>query len=111
LHVEPVEAAEDAVFPFQKLYVDGLESAPKAGDRLIYDERNGTLFVHREDGDVLFLPANQATLSSRLFIGRGWTRDLTRASAELYARLGGLSGEVIAVEGSFPTLQVFEVAP
>jgi hypothetical protein len=99
------------MFPFHKLYVDGVESRPRVGDRLIYDERNGTLFVHREDGDVLFLPANQATLSSRLFIGRGWTRDLTRASAELYGRLGGLSGEVIAVEGSFPTLQVFEVAP
>lgn len=98
------------MFPFRKLYVDGFESAPKVGDRLIYDERNGTLFVHREDGDVLFQPHDQTTLSSKLFIGRGWSRDLTRASAELYGRLGGLSGEVIAVEGSFPTLQVFEVA-
>jgi hypothetical protein len=99
------------MFPFQKLFVDGVESGPRAGDRLIYDERNGTLFVHREDGDVLFQPANQSSLSSRLFIGRGWTRELTRASAELYGRLGGLSGQVVAVEGSFPTLQVFEIAP
>ncbi len=97
------------MFPFHKLFVDGAESEPQVGDRLIYDERNGTLFVHREDGDVRFQPSDGGPLTTRLFIGRGWTRDLTRASAELYARLGGLSGDVVHVEGSFPTLTVFEV--
>lgn len=96
------------MFPFRKLYVDGAESAPRVGDRLVYDERNGTLFVHREDGEVLFQPED-GPQTARLFIGRGWTRDLTRASAELYARLGGLSGKVALVEGSFPTLTIFEV--
>jgi hypothetical protein len=98
------------MFPFRRLYVDGRESAPRAGDRLVYDETNGTLYVHREDGEVLFQPTNEEKLSARLFIGRGWTRDLTRASAELYARLGGLSGRVVAIDGSYPTLHVFEVA-
>ena len=97
------------MFPFRRLFMGGAESKPQPGDRLIYDERNGTLYVHREDGEVLFQPEDQTELSSRLFIGRGWTRDLTRASAELYGRLGGLSGQVVAVEGSFPTLYVFEV--
>ncbi|MDP2341538.1 MAG: hypothetical protein Q8O67_11290 [Deltaproteobacteria bacterium] len=98
------------MFPFRKLFVSGLESKPRAGDRVIYDERNGTLYVHREEGDVLFQPVDGPELSSRLFIGRGWTRDLTKASAELYGRLGGLSGRVTAVDGSFPTLQIFEVS-
>lgn len=98
------------MFPFQKLYMDGAESGPRPGDRLVYDETNGTLFVHREEGEVLFQPQDETMLSTRLFIGRGWTRDLTKASAELYARLGGLSGRVVAIEGSFPTLHVFEVA-
>lgn len=98
------------MFPFRKLFVDGRESRPKAGDRLVYDETNGTLFVQREAGDVLFQPDDGAELSTRLFIGRGWTRQLTKASAELYGRLGGLSGRVVPIEGSYPTLHVFEIA-
>lgn len=97
------------MFPFRKLFIDGTEGTPLPGDRLIYDERNGTLFVHRDDSDVRFQPTDGGALTSRLFIGRGWTRELTKASAELYGRLGGLSGEVAFIEGSFPTLYVFEV--
>lgn len=98
------------MFPFRRLSMDGKESQPRPGDRLVYDEKNGTLFVHREHGEVLFHPTEGEQPSARLFIGQGWTRDLTRASAELYARLGGLSGRVVSIEGSFPTLHVFEVA-
>lgn len=98
------------MFPFRKLYMGGAESAPRPGDRLVYDETNGTLFVHREEGEVMFQDHESGDPSARLFIGRGWTREMTKASAELYARLGGLSGSVVAVEGSFPTLHVFEVA-
>ncbi len=97
------------MFPFRRLYMNGRESAAQPGDRLVYDESNGTLFVHRESGDVMFQPNDAEALCARLFIGRGWTKDLTKASAELYARLGGLSGNVVSVEGSFPTLHVFEV--
>lgn len=98
------------MFPFRKLYMDGHESKPRPGDRLVYDETNGTLFVHREAGDVFFQPERDSKLSTRLFIGKGWTRDLTKASAELYARLGGLSGRVTPIEASYPTLHVFEVS-
>ena len=97
------------MFRFQKLYVNGRESAPQVGDRLVYDEKNGTLFVHREDGDVSFRASDDDALAMRLFVGKAWTRKLTRASAELYARLGGLHGEVAEIEGSLPTLHVYEV--
>ena len=97
------------MFPFRTLYMDGKQTQPRQGDRLVYDEKNGTLFVHRAAGDVFFQPADGTSLSARLFIGRGWTRELTKASAELYARLGGLSGRVLTVEGSVPTLHIFEV--
>jgi hypothetical protein len=97
------------MFPFQRLFVNGAESGPQAGDRLVYDQTNGTLFIHRDDGEVYFQTQDGDSPEKRLFIGRGWTRDLTKASAELYARLGGLSGHVDAIEGSFPTLHVFEV--
>ena len=97
------------MFRFHKLYVNGQESAPKVGDRLVYDEKNGTLFVHREDGEVVFKAEELAQPAARLFVGKAWNRRLTRASAELYARLGGLRGTVNEVEGSFPTLHVYEV--
>lgn len=97
------------MFRFHKLLVNGQESAPKVGDRLVYDERNGTLYVHREDGEVVFAAEELAEPTARLFVGSSWNRKLTRASAELYARLGGLRGLVAEIEGSFPTLHVYEV--
>ncbi len=97
------------MFPFRQICVDGVEARAAPGDRLIYDERNGTLFVHREEGEVTFQLLDDAPPAKHLFIGRGWSVDLTRASAELYARLGGLSGAVLHVEGSLPSLQIFEV--
>lgn len=97
------------MLPFQRLFMNGQESEPRAGDRLVYDQKSGTLFIHRDEGDVFFQSTVGETLEPRLFIGRGWSRELTRASAELYARIGGLSGRVDDIEGSFPTLQVFEV--
>lgn len=97
------------MFPFKKLFIDDCETMPRVGDRLVYDENSGTLFVHREDGDVLFQADESRLPSARLFIGKGWSRELTGASAELYARLGGLKGSVVEIEGSYPTLQVFEV--
>lgn len=97
------------MFRFQQLVLNGAETKPEVGDRLVYDERNGTLFVLREDGEVAFRENDDATETSRLFVGKSWTRELTRASAELYARLGGLAGTVHVVEGSFPTLHVYEV--
>ncbi len=97
------------MFPFRQICVDGVEAHPAAGDRLVYDERNGTLFIHRKDGEVTFQLVNDSPPVKRLFIGQGWSVDLTRASAELYARLGGLSGGVLHVEGSLPSLQIFEV--
>ncbi len=89
--------------PFRSLLVDGAVGQPQAGDRLVYDERNGTLFVHRDDADVRFVP-HEGPVTARLFLGRAWSRDLNHASAELYARMGGLSGSVEYVEGSFPSL-------
>jgi hypothetical protein len=96
-------------FPFKTLLVDGVFTRPRAGDRIVYDETSGTMFVHREAGDVSFVTEEAPTPQARLFVGRGWTRALTRASCELYAKLGGLSGAVTEIEGSFPTLHVFEV--
>jgi len=97
------------MFPFRDICVDGVTSRPAAGDRFVYDERSGTLFVHRDGEEVSFRPPTSDTPTARLFIGRGWSVDLTRASAELYARLGGLSGAVVRIEGSLPSLQIFEV--
>lgn len=97
------------MFPFRQICVDGVVARPAPGDRLVYDERNGTLFIHRDDGEVTFRAIDDSPPANRLFIGRGWSVELTRASAELYARLGGLSGVVLHVEGSLPSLQIFEV--
>ncbi len=97
------------MFRFHELAMDGVSTMPRVGDRLVYDESNGTLFVHREDGEVTFRAEPETGPVARLFVGKAWSRKLTRASAELYARLGGLRGEVEEIEGSFPTLHVYEV--
>lgn len=93
--------------PFAETFVDGLRCGAKRGDRFIYDSRNGTLLIHRDSADVQFAVGGK--LSARCFVGRDWSKDLTKASAELYARLGGLKGEVVHIEGSFATLITFEV--
>jgi hypothetical protein len=97
------------MFRFHELSMNGATTMPQIGDRLVYDEKNGTIFVHREGGEVTFREDKTTGPVSRLFVGKAWTRKLTRASAELYARLGGLKGGVEEIEGSFPTLHVYEV--
>lgn len=97
------------MLPFRRLTVEGRDSKAMRGDRFVYDQTSGTLFIHRDDGEVLFVPDDGTPPTHRIFIGRDFTRDLARASAELYAQLGGLSGEVAWIEGSYPTLHVFEV--
>ena len=80
----------------------------RRGDRIIYDCRNGTLFVHSQDGtEVRFNVDGQDT--SRCFVGKDWTKAHTRAFAELMARTNGLNGQVDEVEGSFPTLFTFSL--
>lgn len=96
------------MFPFRKLFDDQKQTSPRVGDRFIYDQSSGTLQIYRPDGDVEFELPDQSR-ARMCFVGKNWTADLTRASAELYARLGGLHGDVVLVEGSFPTLLTFEV--
>lgn len=98
---------KEGAVPFAEVYESGQRSRAQVGDRFIYDRRNGTLLIHRESGDVQLV--DNGRLSTRCFVGRHWTKELTQASAELYARLGGLKGAVVHVEGSFPTLLTFEV--
>ncbi|MCC7075459.1 MAG: hypothetical protein IT383_29370 [Deltaproteobacteria bacterium] len=97
----------DVTVPFARVFADGEATAARPGDRFIYDRKNGTLLIHRADADIHF--ASDAGLRQHCFVGREWTRELTQASAELYARLGGLRGQVRFIEGSFPTLLTFEV--
>ncbi len=93
--------------PFAEIYVDGQRSSAQIGDRFIYDQKSGTLLIHRDSADIHFVSGGK--LSARCFVGRDWSRNLTQASAELYARLGGHKGKVAYIEGSFPTLMTFEV--
>lgn len=96
------------MFPFRKLFDAESITSPRVGDRFIYDSRSGTLQIYRPEGDVEFeLP--DRTRARLCFVGKDWSEDLTRASAELYARLGGLHGDVQKVDASFPTLVTFEV--
>ena len=93
---------------FHRLIENGKPTRALPGDRVIYDERNGTLFVVRKaGGEVLFEMDGHA--EARVFVGREWSRDMTRGTAEYYARMNGLIGVVVAVEGSFPTLHAYEV--
>ena len=97
--------------PFQRVFMDGRETVAQPGDRFIYDQRNGTLQIFRPDGDISFQVPEAETVQpvTKCFVGTHWTVQLTEASAELYARLGGLRGQVARIEGSFPTLITFEV--
>ncbi|MBI1947931.1 MAG: hypothetical protein HYS27_19735 [Deltaproteobacteria bacterium] len=97
------------MFQYSRLYQEGVVTLPRVGDRLVYDESNGTLIVQRDDAELMFAPQEHASPTARLFVGKAWTRKLTRASAELYARLGGLEGTVEAIEGSYSTLHVYEI--
>ena len=64
---------------------------------------------HRDAGEVLFEARAGDEAGARLFVGREWTPGMTQGAAELYARLGGLAGQVRRLEGSFPTLHMFEI--
>jgi hypothetical protein len=91
-------------------FVEGRPYHFQQGDRIIYDSRNGTLFLYTVDGsDVRFRSDGQ--LLHRCFVGRDWTRDHTRAFAELVLRTSGTVANVEEVEGSFPTLWSFAVKP
>ena len=97
------------MLPFQRVFMKDVPTSARTGDRFIYDRRNGTLHVYREDGDVSFLVRDGEPPSRFCFVGGDWSDELTAESAALYARLGGLRGEVLRVQGSFPTLVTFEV--
>lgn len=95
--------------PFERIYMDGRETMAQPGDRFIYDQRSGTLQIYREDGDISFQVADTVQPVKRCFVGTHWNAAMTEASAELYARMGGLRGEVARVQGSFPTLITYEL--
>jgi hypothetical protein len=103
----PKESPTTSAVPFTQILANGKSTLPRRGDRFIYDQRNGTLLIHRQDADIHF--TSPTGPSQHYFVGREWTRELTRASAELYARLGGLHGHLRFIEGSFPTLITFEI--
>ena len=105
--LKDTSSKSDPAVPFARIFANGESTMPRQGDRFIYDQRNGTLLIHRADADIHFV--SPSGLSQHCFVGREWTRELTQASAELYARLGGLRGQVRFIEGSFPTLITFEV--
>ncbi len=97
------------MIPFAKIYANGEPTQARVGDRFVYDERNGTLHVFRIEANIEFEVTAGAGRASRCFVGPDWSRPLTQSCAELYARMGGLKGEVAFVDGSFPTLAVFEI--
>ena len=37
------------MLPFQRVFMEDTPTTPRTGDRFIYDRRNGTLQVHREN--------------------------------------------------------------
>jgi hypothetical protein len=89
---------EQPQIPFRRVYVDGKQTFARPGDRFIYDQRNGTLHIYRA-----------ARPLSRCFVGTDWSPALTQATAALYARLGGMRGDVARIHGSYPTLITFEL--
>ena len=94
---------------FRNVFADGEPDRPRTGDRLIYDRRNGTLSVYRLDADLSFSTDTHRTPAPHIFVGHDWGRDLTEATAALYGRLGNLDGAVRRIEGSFVTLETWEV--
>lgn len=102
-------SSPEVLLPFQRIFVDAQPTTPRPGDRFIYDRRNGTLQVHREAGDIFFVTMDDAPRERFCFVGRDWSEEMTAECAALYARLGGLRGEVLRIDGSFPSLVTFEV--
>lgn len=94
---------------FRDIYADGRLDRPQQGDRLIYDQSNGTLSLYRHDADLTFGVEGEPAPVARTFVGLDWSVAHTKAIAELFAKLGQLEGEVVRIEGSFPTLVTFEV--
>jgi hypothetical protein len=94
---------------FRDIFADGKPDRPRPGDRLIYDQKNGTLSLYRIDADLTFGVEGETAPVSRTFVGLDWSIAHTKAIAELFAKLGQLEGEVVHIEGSFPTLVTFEV--
>ena len=97
------------MLPFQRVFMEGAPTNVREGDRFIYDRCNGTLHVYREEGDMSFLVRDGEPPARLCFVGSEWSEELTAECAALYARLGGLRGEVLRIDGSFPTLITFEV--
>ena len=94
---------------FRRVLADGNPDIPKRGDRVIYDQRAGTLQLYRDDAALSFSTDAQRDAAERVFVGLNWSEALTRATAEMYARYGNLEGRVGKVEGSFPSLLTWEV--
>lgn len=105
----PTDTHDLADVPFGRVLVDGQPGEPRVGDRFVYDQNSGTVHVYRDEGDVTFQNVADGNVADRVFVGRAWNRELTEASAQLYARLGGLAGRVVHIEGSHPSLSIYEV--
>jgi hypothetical protein len=94
---------------FTNVFANGTKDQPRRGDRLIYDRRNGTVSLYRGDADLTFATAEGEPARQHVFVGMDWTPALTGATATLYARLGHLEGRVVRIEGSFVTLETWEI--
>lgn len=94
---------------FRCITANGEQDRPRVGDRVIYNRTSGTLALYRESVQMHFATDDDPRPREQVFVGRDWTPALTSACAELYARLGALDGRVARVEGSFPSLEAWEV--
>lgn len=91
------------------LVVEGQPYQLRPGDHVIFDSRNGTLFVHAaEDDDVYFRVGDH--LLSRFVVGPGLSTEQVQEFVGRLSKQSGLAGEVKQVEGSFPTLLTFLLA-
>lgn len=93
--------------PIPSLVVDRKPYALKPGDRVIFDSRNGTLFVHNADDDDVYFRVGDHVIS-RHFVGDISKEDALSVVQQL-AKAAQLAGDVKEVEGSFPTLITFLV--
>jgi hypothetical protein len=93
--------------PIPTLIVERKPYTLQPGDRVIYDSRNGTLFVHNEDDDDVYFRVGDHVVS-RHFIGNLAKPEAQSAVTDL-VRASRPAAEVKEVEGSFPTLITFVV--
>jgi hypothetical protein len=94
---------------FVRILADGSPDRPRAGDRLIYNRKSGTLSIYRDSAELRFATDTAPEPREHVFVGLNWGTNLTKATAELYARLGEMDGHVVRIEGSFPTLETWEI--